>query len=110
MSGLLSQIAMQMTTEVTSSNQRQRQNQRRARAARNEYLGARGAKIAIFPGSRLSKRPPSWIMAAELVETSRLWRSEEHTSELQSRGHLVCRLLLEKKKKIKQDNDKNSIK
>src|SRR5690625_6857001 len=29
-------------------------------------------------------------------------RSEEHTSELQSRGHLVCRLLLEKKKKILQ--------
>src|SRR5690625_6985392 len=29
-------------------------------------------------------------------------RSEEHTSELQSRGHLVCRLLLEKKKKHKQ--------
>src|SRR5437870_9086022 len=29
-------------------------------------------------------------------------RSEEHTSELQSRGHLVCRLLLEKKKKKKQ--------
>src|SRR5437870_12725148 len=30
---------------------------------------------------------------------SRRTRSEEHTSELQSRGHLVCRLLLEKKKK-----------
>src|SRR5690625_6872768 len=29
-----------------------------------------------------------------------LYRSEEHTSELQSRGHLVCRLLLEKKKII----------
>src|SRR5690554_6984432 len=28
------------------------------------------------------------------------WRSEEHTSELQSRPHLVCRLLLEKKKKV----------
>src|SRR5439155_13454908 len=28
-------------------------------------------------------------------------RSEEHTSELQSRGHLVCRLLLEKKKKMR---------
>src|SRR5690625_6945204 len=28
------------------------------------------------------------------------WRSEEHTSELQSRGHLVCRLLLEKKKQM----------
>src|SRR5690625_6733866 len=33
-------------------------------------------------------------------------RSEEHTSELQSRGHLVCRLLLEKKKKKKQLNKK----
>src|SRR5690625_5977735 len=31
-------------------------------------------------------------------------RSEEHTSELQSRGHLVCRLLLEKKKKQKRTN------
>src|SRR3989442_10069167 len=31
----------------------------------------------------------------------RPWRSEEHTSELQSRPHLVCRLLLEKKKKKK---------
>src|SRR5207244_8059330 len=30
-----------------------------------------------------------------------VWRSEEHTSELQSPDHLVCRLLLEKKKKIK---------
>src|SRR5437870_10361781 len=32
-------------------------------------------------------------------------RSEEHTSELQSRGHLVCRLLLEKKKKEQQINN-----
>src|SRR5439155_2666294 len=30
-------------------------------------------------------------------------RSEEHTSELQSRGHLVCRLLLEKKKNIEKN-------
>src|SRR2546422_5006100 len=33
------------------------------------------------------------------------WRSEEHTSELQSRLHLVCRLLLEKKKKKKQRHE-----
>src|SRR5207253_10813120 len=32
-------------------------------------------------------------------------RSEEHTSELQSRGHLVCRLLLEKKKKNKRNEN-----
>src|SRR5690625_5397500 len=33
-----------------------------------------------------------------------VWRSEEHTSELQSRGHLVCRLLLEKKNKTINEN------
>src|SRR5690625_7075311 len=37
---------------------------------------------------------------ADVRDTARE-RSEEHTSELQSRGHLVCRLLLEKKKKKK---------
>src|SRR5690625_7063819 len=36
---------------------------------------------------------------ARISSTGARWRSEEHTSELQSRGHLVCRLLLEKKKK-----------
>src|SRR5438270_8525671 len=35
-------------------------------------------------------------------------RSEEHTSELQSQSNLVCRLLLEKKKKIKINNDRES--
>src|SRR5216684_7267335 len=35
-----------------------------------------------------------------------IWRSEEHTSELQSRLHLVCRLLLEKKKKKKNKKQK----
>src|SRR5690625_6141068 len=42
-----------------------------------------------------------WMRAgrdAGAAEAERLMRSEEHTSELQSRGHLVCRLLLEKKK------------
>src|SRR3712207_7260717 len=36
----------------------------------------------------------------ELLYVMEEWRSEEHTSELQSRQYLVCRLLLEKKKKI----------
>src|SRR5690625_5991839 len=39
------------------------------------------------------------ILALFDHDTSKILRSEEHTSELQSRGHLVCRLLLEKKKK-----------
>ncbi|MGW6731927.1 ATP-dependent RNA helicase HrpA [Streptomyces sp. NPDC055013] len=41
--------------------------------AKNEYLGARSAKFAVFPGSALFKKPPRFVMSAELVETSRLW-------------------------------------
>ncbi|MGW0042673.1 ATP-dependent RNA helicase HrpA [Rhodococcus sp. NPDC003348] len=40
---------------------------------KKDFLGARGARFAIFPGSSLFKKPPRWVMAAELVETSRLW-------------------------------------
>ncbi|MGP3989081.1 ATP-dependent RNA helicase HrpA [Streptomyces sp. 3N207] len=40
---------------------------------KNAYLGARSTKFAIFPGSALFKKPPRWVMSAELVETSRLW-------------------------------------
>src|SRR2546422_5941685 len=39
------------------------------------------------------------LVATQGIAGNWLWRSEEHTSELQSRLHLVCRLLLEKKKK-----------
>ncbi|WP_370093432.1 ATP-dependent RNA helicase HrpA [Streptacidiphilus sp. MAP12-20] len=42
-------------------------------AEKQEYFGARGAKFAVFPGSALFKKTPAWVMAAELVETSRLW-------------------------------------
>ncbi len=42
-------------------------------AKTREYTGARGAKFALFPGSALARRGPSWVMVAELVETTRLW-------------------------------------
>ncbi len=38
-----------------------------------EFTGARGARFAIFPDSVLARKPPQWVIAAELVETSRLW-------------------------------------
>ena len=41
--------------------------------AARDYIGARGARFAIVPGSSLFKKPPQLVMAAELVETSRLW-------------------------------------
>ncbi len=40
---------------------------------KREYAGARGARFAIGAGSSLAKKQPRWVMAAELVETSRLW-------------------------------------
>jgi ATP-dependent helicase HrpA len=40
---------------------------------KREYAGARGTRFAIFPGSALFKKSPAFVMAAELVETSRLW-------------------------------------
>src|SRR5690554_7052406 len=47
-------------------------------------------------------RPENSLILPFFSTVSR--RSEEHTSELQSRPHLVCRLLLEKKKKKKKNN------
>ncbi|MFF3963320.1 ATP-dependent RNA helicase HrpA [Streptomyces griseorubiginosus] len=57
LAGLLSHIGMK---DVKDGN-------------KNEYLGARNAKFAIFPGSSLFKKQPRFVMSAELVETSRLW-------------------------------------
>jgi ATP-dependent helicase HrpA len=68
LAGLLSQIGMRMEPERQGSGERQR-----GRRPLTEYLGARSAKFAIFPGSALSRKPPDWVVAAELVETSRLW-------------------------------------
>jgi len=62
---------------------------------KGDYLGARGARFAVFPGSALFRRTPRWVMAAELVETSRLWarvcaRIEPEWLEPLA-GHLVRR-------------------
>ncbi|MBO0747204.1 MAG: ATP-dependent RNA helicase HrpA, partial [Acidimicrobiaceae bacterium] len=43
---------------------------------RTDYLGARNARFALFPTSSLARKPPRWVMAEELVETSRLWARE----------------------------------
>ncbi|HEU5472452.1 MAG TPA: ATP-dependent RNA helicase HrpA [Actinophytocola sp.] len=60
-----------------------------------DYIGARNSRFAVFPGSALFKRTPRWVMAAELVETSRLWgrvaaRIEPEWVEPLA-GHLVKR-------------------
>ena len=38
-----------------------------------EYRGARGTRFQLWPGSALARKPPAWVVVAELVETSRVW-------------------------------------
>src|SRR2546422_7207095 len=66
------------------------------RHARPLDAGRLSPDVMRHPGS--ARREDGEIAAALLLQLH-LRRSEEHTSELQSRLHLVCRLLLEKKKK-----------
>ncbi|HZC25379.1 MAG TPA: ATP-dependent RNA helicase HrpA, partial [Actinopolymorphaceae bacterium] len=102
LAGLLSHIGLKDSDQKDASQKDAGQKPRDSRAAgpagrrqRFEYLGARGARFAIFPGSALFKKPPAWVMAAELVETSRLWarivaRIEPEWAEEQAQ-HLVKR-------------------
>src|SRR5438067_6432183 len=39
----------------------------------HEYIGARNTKFSLFPGSALFKRKPQWVMAAEVVETAKVY-------------------------------------
>src|SRR5207253_4511603 len=77
-------------------------------------VGTRRAGLSLNFPSRTQylkkERSAASLRAMELFSSP--WsckRSEEHTSELQSRGHLVCRLLLEKKKNIPPRRTSNTI-
>src|SRR5579862_9980354 len=66
----------------------------------------RPPRSTLFPYTTLFRSretPPSSNRRDPPVRRGRLHRSEEHTSELQSQFHLVCRLLLEKKKQTKHN-------
>src|SRR5437870_9804792 len=83
-------------------------------ACTQPVAGSHESMVQTFPSSQLRAGPPvhrPFEQASPVVQalpssqakvfaacTHPAARSEEHTSELQSRGHLVCRLLLEKKK------------
>jgi ATP-dependent helicase HrpA len=68
LSGLLSHIGVLEERERPASGDR-----RRGPRGPREYLGARGTRFAIFPGSALKGKNPAFVMAGELVETGRLW-------------------------------------
>ncbi|MGH3407098.1 MAG: ATP-dependent RNA helicase HrpA, partial [Streptosporangiaceae bacterium] len=91
LAGLLSHIGMKAVEKKETPGQKGR-GRRRGPA---EFDGARGAKFAIFADSALARNPPAWVVAAELVETSRLWarvvaKIEPEWAESLA-GHLVRR-------------------
>src|SRR5437879_8867023 len=65
----------------------------------NAWMDADGYFFFVDRKKDMIKRAGENVSAAEVEETLKKHRSEEHTSELQSPMYLVCRLLLEKKKK-----------
>src|SRR3712207_7338261 len=71
---------------------------KRAGVAELLFLGAINNVGELLADHRPVRRNRSDLELVRLVELGRFRRSEEHTSELQSRQYLVCRLLLEKKK------------
>ncbi|HZB48343.1 MAG TPA: ATP-dependent RNA helicase HrpA, partial [Mycobacteriales bacterium] len=85
LAGLLSHIGMR---EDTGQGSRERRGR--------DYAGARGARFAVWQGSAVARQPPRWVVAAELVETSRLWartaaRIEPEWAEALA-DHLVVRV------------------
>jgi ATP-dependent helicase HrpA len=70
-----------------------------ARGEDGEYLGTRGIRFHIFPGSPLARRRPRWVMAANIVETSRVFARRVAEVEPQwveaAASHLLKREYLE---------------
>ena len=73
LSGLLGRIGTLDETQKPQQSRPGDKGDKRRMRPRPEYVGARGARFQIFPGSALAKKPPRAVMAAELVETSRLF-------------------------------------
>src|SRR2546422_7041583 len=76
----------------------------RSRAAGRRRRGVRGRQS----GAPARREPGEPAEPSEQPARARC-RSEEHTSELQSRLHLVCRLLLEKKKRKESKNEEKTV-
>src|SRR5690625_5929387 len=91
----LAQAELERSVQLVAEGHLPRENLDRAQAeARRAEASVRSARFSVDVArhERDSARASVAVVGGDQVD-----RSEEHTSELQSRGHLVCRLLLEKK-------------
>src|SRR5438132_4135327 len=81
----------------------------RSRDRKKDIIISGGENISTIEVEQTVAKHPAVLECAVVAIPDERWgeRSEEHTSELQSHSDLVCRLLLEKKKKDKYDADSN---
>src|SRR5690625_6956940 len=89
---------------ISLENMRRNSSACRCSSRRSISVATSATLSSSFSSVAMSKS--SWQSETPLSSS----RSEEHTSELQSRGHLVCRLLLEKKKKKISKNQERTNK
>src|SRR5690625_5679294 len=89
----------QASVDVWEHRQLCRGNHARGAGAHNEHIHFIGKFVCAVHAVSLGGQD-AWIFRYVAIVVKLHVRSEEHTSELQSRGHLVCRLLLEKKKTL----------
>ncbi len=74
LAGLLSHVGLaDLREEAKTPGPTKNPARSKGRRPGREYLGARGTKFAINPGSSVAKVAPPLVMAAEIVETTRLW-------------------------------------
>src|SRR2546429_2974150 len=78
------------------------------RSQRADLVGEAHERVHARPGEGVLRADLAALQTVEHLLEANL-RSEEHTSELQSRLHLVCRLLLEKKKKKRKINTRSQL-
>lgn len=71
LSGLLGQVGFRR--EVADGDEKGADKGKSKGRDSKEYTGTRNRKFYVFPGSGLNKKPPKWLMAAEMLETSRLF-------------------------------------
>src|SRR5437870_9984694 len=90
------QAIFRLARNVAGCRSRPLSSQKHWKGSRGNLCPGKRKKLESNPFHSLTMRVPRAFLIF-LVILAMLFRSEEHTSELQSRGHLVCRLLLEKK-------------
>ncbi len=91
LAGLLANVGRRDDDPESATTKRSSASRPHGRGS--EFVGVRNARFAVGRGSVLSKKPPTWVMAAELVETNQLWARTAATVQPQWIEHAARHLV-----------------